>query len=265
MPLAVRFAPFAAKIVIVRAILQFCLVVAVFCLVLSCGGPAERMKDIEAQKTPAPSPTPAEREISGVFNVSGTAANETEPYSGVLTVAPSGDVYEFRWQVNRGSRVGTGVQLGNVVAVSYAATGGGKGCGVTVYKIASDGSMEGRIAQWNEPKFGTEKAKRVEGDNFPGKYLVTGKTLDGKDYAGDLIIKKDGAGYDFEWAYSDEMEATGKRRVGFGIWKGSYAAVSFGGRQCSFALYDISANGNLDGNWGGQKSVTFGKESAKRQ
>lgn len=216
------------------------------------------MKDIEAQKTPAPSPTPAEREISGVFKVSGTAANETEPYNGVLTVAPSGDVYGFRWQLNRGNRVGTGVQLGNVIAVSYAVPGGGKGCGVTVYRIASDGSIEGRIAQWNEPKFGTEKAKRVEGDNFPGKYLVTGKTLDGKDYTGDLIIKKDGAGYDFEWL-------TEKPQVGFGIWKGSYAAVSFGGRQCSFALYDISSNGSLEGNWGGQKSVTFGKETAKRQ
>lgn len=50
------------------------------------------MKEIEAQKTPTPSPTPAEREISGVFKVSGTAAHDTEPYTGVLTVAPSGDV-----------------------------------------------------------------------------------------------------------------------------------------------------------------------------
>lgn len=216
------------------------------------------MKDIEAQKTPTPSPTPAEREISGVFKVSGTAANETEPYSGVLTVAPSGDVYEFRWQLDRGNRVGTGVQLGDVTAVSYAATGGGKGCGVTVYRIASDGSMEGRVALWGEGKFGTEKATRLEGDNFPGKYEVSGSSIDGKNYSGDLVIKKDGGGYDFEWK-------TDRPLIGFGIWKGSYAAVSFGGRQCSFALYDVSSNGSLDGNWGGQTSVTFGKETAKRQ
>ncbi len=227
-------------------------------LFTSCGGPDERIKDIEAQKTPAASPTPTEREISGVFNVSGTAANDTEPYNGVLTVAPSGDVYEFRWALNKGTFIGTGVQLGNVTAASFAATGGGKGCGVALYKIASDGSMEGRVAHWGEGKYGTEKATRVEGDNFPGKYDVSGRSIDGKDYAGGLTIKKDGAGYDFEWKND-------KPQVGFGIWKGSYAAVSFGGRQCSFALYDITSNGSLDGSWGGQKSVTFGKETAKRQ
>ena len=216
------------------------------------------MKDIEAQKTPAPTVTPTEREISGTFNVNGTAANDTEPYNGVLTVAPSGDVYSFRWTTNKGTRVGTGVQLGNTTAASYAATGGGKGCGVALYKIASDGSIEGRVAFWGEEKFATEKATRIEGNNFPGKYSVNGKSIDGKDYAGSLTIIKDGAGYDFEWQ-------TGKPQVGFGIWKGSYAAVSFGGRQCSFVLYDISSNGNLDGNWGGQSAVTFGKETAKRQ
>lgn len=232
--------------------------ISLLTLLLACGGPGDRIKDIEAQKTPTASPTPTERAMSGVFNVSGTAANDTEPYNGVLTVAPSGDVYEFRWALNKGTFIGTGVQLGSVAAVSFAKTGGGKGCGVTVYRIASDGSMEGRTAQWNEPKFGTEKVTRVEGDNFPGKYKVSGKTLDGKDYTGDLFIRKDGAGYDFEWK-------TDKPQVGFGIWKGSYAAASFGGRQCSFALYDVSSKGSLDGNWGGQKSVTFGKESAKRQ
>ncbi|MFN0140492.1 MAG: hypothetical protein ACKVQW_10470 [Pyrinomonadaceae bacterium] len=216
------------------------------------------MKDLEARATPAPSPTPTEREISGVFNVSGTATNDTEPYNGVLTVSPTGDVYEFRWSLNKGTFIGTGVQLGSVAAVSYAGVGGGKGCGVAVYRIASNGSMEGRVARWGEGKFGTEKAARSEGDKFPGKYNVTGKYGDGKDYTGDLVIRKDGAGYDFEWQ-------TGKPQVGFGIWKGSYAAVSFGGRQCSFALYDIASNGNLDGNWGGQSAVTFGKESAKRQ
>lgn len=231
---------------------------SVLTLLLGCGGPAERMKDIELQKTPAPSPTPAEREISGVFNVSGTATNDAEPYNGVLTVSPTGDVYEFRWSLNKGTFIGTGVQLGNVAAVSYAGVGAGKGCGVAVYRIASNGSMEGRVAYWGEPKFDTENATRIEGDNFPGKYKVSGKTSDGKDYSGSLAIQKDGAGYDFEWK-------TDRPQVGFGIWKGSYAAVSFGGRQCSFALYDVSSNGSLDGSWGGQKKVTFGKESAKRQ
>lgn len=236
----------------------------IFLFLTSCGGPAERIKDIEAQKAATPSPTPAEREISGVFNVSGAAVNDTEPYNGVLTVAPQGDVYSFRWALNRGNRVGTGVQLGNVTAASYAVTGGGKGCGVVLYKIASDGSLEGRVALWGEGKFGTEKATRDGEHGFIGNYTIAGNSLDGEGYAGRLTITKDGAGYDFEWVHDFEA-GSDKMFVGFGILKGSYAAASFGGRQCSFALYDIQSNGNLEGNWGGQKAVYFGIETAKRQ
>lgn len=222
-----------------------------------CGGSPEN-KPANQQANKTPSPTPGEREISGVFTITGAGANGIDEYSGVLNIANQGDVYGFRWQTNRGSRVGTGVQFGNATAASYAATGGGKGCGVALYKIESDGSLDGRIAKWGETTFGIEKATRTEGRGFVGKYAVAGRDSDGKDYSSTLSIKKDGSGYDFEWQ-------TGKSQVGFGIWKGSIAAVSFGGRQCSFALYDIQTNGNLEGNWGGQKAVTFGTETAKRQ
>lgn len=225
---------------------------------MSCGGgPSQRIKDIEAQK-PTPGPTPGEREISGVFNVTGADVNGNDAYSGVLNVAPQGDAYSFRWTTTHGAHNGTGVQIGDATAVSYANPGGGTGGGVVLYKIASDGSLDGRIAYWGESKYGIEKAMRVEGTGFIGKYSVTGTGTDGKSYDGTLKITKDGGGYDLEWQ-------TEKPQVGFGIWKGSTAAVSFGGRQCSFALYNITSNGNMDGNWGGQKQVTFGNESAKRQ
>ena len=224
---------------------------------VSCGGPSQRIKETSV-KTPTPPATPSEREISGAYNVSGTGDNESDPYTGLLTIAPKGDVYGFRWSTTRGSRNGVGVQIGNTTAASFAATGGGLGCGVVLYKIASDGSLDGRIARWGEDKFGIEKATRVEGSGFVGKYTVAGANAAGEEYSGTLSIKKDGTGYDLEWK-------TGKMQVAFGIWKGSVAAASFGGRQCSFALYDIQSNGNLEGNWGGQKAVTFGTETAKRQ
>lgn len=228
-----------------------------FCLLVSCGGgPGERIRE-RAAMTPEPSPTPGERDISGSFVITGSSANEMDPYTGSLTVAPKGSNYEFRWATTKGTRVGTGVQMGSSTAASFAATGGGQGCGVVLYKIASDGSLDGRSVMWSETTFSNENAARTEGRGFVGKYVITGIHRDIK--SGDLSITKDGAGYDFEW------NTGGKRRVGFGIWKGSYAAVSFGGPQCSFALYDIQGNGSLKGEWGGQKSVTFGKETAKRQ
>jgi hypothetical protein len=249
----------------VYSISQICLLLTALCLLTSCGGPGERIKDIEAQKTPTPTATPTEREISGVFNVSGTAANDTEPYNGVLTVAPSGDVYNFRWALNKGTRVGTGVQMGSAVGVSFAPTGGGKGCGVGLYKVNTiNGTLEGRQVRWGNKNYSTETATREDGKSFPGRYKYILGANEGQGFTGTLTIKKDGDGYDFEWHQDENLNTTAKM-VGFSIWKGSYAAVSFGGRQCSFALYDITSNGSLDGNWGGQKAVTFGTETAKRQ
>ena len=215
----------------------FIFAVSLLAITTSCGGgPGERIKEIEATKA-TPSPTPGERLISGVFNVTGADTGGIDEYNGVLTIANEGDVYSFRWTTNRGTRVGTGIQMGNATAASYSSTGAGKGCGVVLYKIAPDGSLDGRIARWGEDTFTTENAVRIEGTGFTGKYSVTGK-----DHPGTLSIKKDGSGYDFQWE-------TDKPQVAFGIWKGSVAAASFGGRQCSFALYDIQSNGNLEGDW----------------
>ena len=243
-----------------------CLLLSALCLLASCGGgPGERIKQIAAI-TPTPAPPPTEREISGVFNVTGAGENGNDPYTGVLNIAPQGDVYGFRWTTTHGAHNGVGVQLGDATAASYANPGSGAGCGVVLYKIASDGSLDGRIARWGEEKFTTEKATRFEGRGLVGKYSVTGNGRDGAVYSGTLSVKKDGSGYDFELAYNEAPASMAiAPRIGFGIWKGSSAAVSFGGRQCSFALYDITSNGSLEGNWGGQKMVTFGTESAKRQ
>jgi hypothetical protein len=222
-----------------------------------CGGPGDRIKEI-SNKTPQPSPTQRERELSGVYTVTGSGPNEADPYNGVLNITPAGDVYALRWQTNRGTRVGTAVQLGDSAAATYTAIGAGEGCGVVLYRIASDGTLEGRTTIWNVEKYGVEKAIRKEGRNFPGTYDVTGTAPDGKEYTGPLTITKDGEGYLFEWKI-------GKPRIGFGIQKGSYAAVSFGGRQCSFVLYSVMGSSGLDGSTGGQARVTFGSESAKRQ
>ena len=241
--------PNAANKIIVLTILS--------AITASCGGVPE-IKSNSQPVVKTPSPMPGEREISGVFSVTGAGDNGVDPYSGVLNITNQDDVYSFRWTTTHGAHNGVGIQLGDAAAASYANPGSGQGCGVVLYKIASDGTLDGRTANWGEYKFGTEKAVRVEGTGFVGKYNVAGTANDGNPYTGTLKITKDGGGYDFEWQ-------VGKATVGFGILKGSVAAVSFGGHQCSFAMFDIKSNGNMEGNWGGQKSVTFGTETAKRQ
>ncbi len=81
------------------------LVAALFSL--SCGGPGERIKDINASRS-STTPTPSEREISGTFKVNGSFTNESDPYEGILAIVPQDDIYSFRWTTSRGSRVGVG-------------------------------------------------------------------------------------------------------------------------------------------------------------
>ena len=231
------------------------MVLAIATTACGVGGPEIKRADPQ----PRPSQTPTEKEISGVFNVTGAGANDADPYKGLLEITTQGEVYGFRWTLDRGTRVGQGVQIGDATAASFSSPGGGKGCGVVLYKLASDGSMEGRTVRWGEDKAGTEKAVRTEGRTFAGTYDVTGDGPDGVEYSGKLVIKKDGEGYDFEW----KIEKT--TLVAFGTWQGSYAAASFGGRQCSFALYSVIGGRNMEGVWGGQKAVTIGKEQASRR
>ena len=222
-----------------------------------CGGPAERIRET-SQQTPIPSPTPGERELSGVYTVTGAGTHGADPYTGVLNITPSGDVYELRWQTNRGTRIGNAVQIGDSAAATYAGIGAGKGCGVTLYRISSNGDLGGRSVMWGDSKYGTEKAVRTEGRNFPGTYDVSGTYPDGTAYSGKLRITKDGEGYLFEWKLD-------KTRLGFGTQEGSYAAVSFGGRHCNFVLYRILGSSGFDGTTGSQARVTFGSESVKSQ
>jgi hypothetical protein len=124
--------------------------------ICACGGPGDRIKEI-SNKAPLPSPTQGERELSGVYTVTGSGPNEADPYKGVLNITPSGDVYGLRWQTNRGTRIGTAVQIGDAAGATVAGTGAGNGCGIVLYRISPDGALDGRHVMWNGAAFGTEK------------------------------------------------------------------------------------------------------------
>lgn len=224
---------------------------------LSCGGP-----DLSTSREKHPGASPpsdSELELSGVYNVEGAGENDEDPYKGVLTVTNQEDVYKFEWQTDRSRHTGVGVQMGDAVAASYAKAGDGKGCGVALYRIDPNGSMMGSIANWGEFTYGFEKVERIEGSTFEGKYRMSGTTNKGTAYDGTIEVKKNGMGYQFTW------KTGGSESFGFGIWRGDRAAISFGGKQCFFALYKAQSTRSLDGHWGGQRSVNFGVETAKRQ
>jgi len=200
---------------------------------------------------------PKEKEISGTYAVNGAGEFGKDPYDGALTVSNQGDTYKFELQTAKFKRTGVGIQYGDAVAVTYADIASGKGCGVWLYKIGSQNNLDGRFVAWGSTKYSTEQASQVEGSNFDGKYRLAGQDLDAKQYTGTLDIKKAVNGYKFSWD-------TGAKLLGFGMWRGKFAAAAVGGPQCHFALYEIREAGKLDGFTGSLYSYAFGTETAKK-
>lgn len=205
--------------------------------------------------TPAPA---APKNIAGEYDANGTNPDNGGAYKAALSVTSREDVYQFSWKSGSNVYDGVGVTNDSSVAVAFTTGKDGKGCGVVLYKVNADGSLDGKVGYWGENKMETEKATRKSGTDLEGEYEISGKNPDGQEYKGKLAVKKEGLGYEFKWSAPDTLE-------GFGIRAGNLVAVGFGGKQCSFVGYDIKSDGSLDGRWGFKTSKTLGTEVAKKK
>lgn len=202
--------------------------------------------------------TTVAKDISGKYTVEGRNEGGAGNYKGDLTVQKRGDVYQFSWNTAGKLYDGVGVQTGNAVAVAFTEGKNGEGCGVVLYKINSDGALDGKAGYWGENKMETETAKRTSGSDLVGEYDVKGKNPAGNEYTAKLSVKQQGSGYAFSWTGSNELE-------GFGIKQGNFVAVGIGGKQCGFVSYEVKSDGTLDGKWGGYGSTSVGTETAKKK
>jgi hypothetical protein len=214
--------------------------------------------------TPGSSPTAgstpvsnAPKDITGQYDVSGTNEGGAGNYKGTLEVIKHDDVYQFKWNAGK-TYDGVGVQTDDTVAVAFTEGSDGTGCGVVLYKIGSDGSLDGKAGYWGKNDDETEKATRTSGSGPEGEYTVAGKNIAGNEYKGTLSVKAQGSGYSFTWN-------TGSTLAGFGIRQGDKLAVGIGGKQCGFVSYDVAANGTMNGRWGSVGSTSVGTETAKKK
>lgn len=200
----------------------------------------------------------AAKDIAGNYEASGTNVNGEGAYKGNLTVTKRGEVYQFSWDVGGSKYDGVGVQTDNSIGVSYTSGTDGKGCGVALYKINPDGSLDGKAGYWGNDNSENEKATRTNGTELAGNYDVTGTDPSGKEYKTKLNITPSGPGFIFKWSGSNPLE-------GVGIQQGNFVTAGFGGKQCAFVAYEIKPDGSLDGKWGGLGTVTFGSEKALKK
>lgn len=211
-----------------------------------------------SNSTSSTSDTSAPKDISGSYAATGTNEGDKGNYAADLVVTNRDDVYQFSWDSKGVKYDGVGVQTENKVAVSFTDGEDGKGCGVVLYKINSDGSLDGKTGYWGTNTKETEKATRTGGSDLAGDYDVEGKNTDGDSYKSKLSVKQSGEGYTFDWSGATPLK-------GFGIKQGDTVSVGFGGAKCSFVAYEVKSDGTLEGKWGGANSTSFGTETAKKK
>jgi hypothetical protein len=188
--------------------------------------------------------------------VTGTNEGGGGNYKGVLEVENHDQVYRFSWVSGSNVYDGVGVKSDNKVAAAFASGTSGKGCGVILYKIGSDGSLDGKAGYWGTDTSETEKAARTSGSGLEGDYDVTGTNPEGKPYKSKLTVKSSGSGYGFDWD---------SKLTGFGVKQGDTISVGVGGKQCGFIGYEIASDGTMNGKWGSVGSTEVGVETAKKQ
>lgn len=198
------------------------------------------------------------KDISGKYEISGTNENGGNNYKGTLDVTKRDEVYQFSWDTGGKKSDGVGVQNETTVAAAFTEGTNGEGCGVVLYKINADGSLDGIAGYWGINQSETEKAVRTSGNDLEGEYDVEGTNPEGKNYNGKLSVKTEGAGYTFSWTGTDTMQ-------GFGIRQGDKVAVGLGGKQCGFVSYTVESDGILNGKWGGYGSTSVGTETANKK
>jgi len=209
------------------------------------------------QANKAPAATSTSDDISGTYDVSGTNENGAGAYKGKLDITTRGDVYQLSWDTAGKKYDGVGVRTANTVASAFTSGANGEGCGVVLYKIGADGTLDGKAGYWGNNSSESETAKRIKGTDLEGEYTVNGSNTAGKAYEGKLNVKKSGAGYTFSWNAGSTFE-------GFGIRQGETVAVGFGGDKCGFVSYEVKPGGTLEGKWGGYGSKSVGTETAKK-
>lgn len=208
--------------------------------------------------SPSSPASPASDDIAGSYDITGMNENGAGAYRGTLAVTNRGDVYQFSWDTAGKKYDGVGIRTGDTVASAFASGDSGEGCGVVLYKIGPDGTLDGKAGYWGNNSSEKETAKRIRvGADLDGEYEVNGTNTAGDAYSGKLSVRKSGAGYTFSWNAGSTFE-------GFGIRQGDMVAVGFGGSKCGFVSYVLKPGGTLEGKWGGYGSKSVGTETAKR-
>ena len=92
----------------------------------------------------------------GGFTAMGMNPGGAGVYRGTALLRATGATFAAHWEVGGSTYDGTGVRLGDAYGVAY----GDASCGVALYRLNPDGSLEGAWALQGQTEAGTETATR---------------------------------------------------------------------------------------------------------
>lgn len=182
----------------------------------------------------------------GTYAVSGSDTSGS-PYTGTVTVTPSGPIFNASWQIASTTQTGVGIQQGPYLGVGW----GDSNCVVVDYAVQADGTLQGQWVDVGSSTLGTETD--IPSSPSSNTYTVTGTNPDRSTYGGTLTVTPQGSVLQFSWQAGSNFEGVG---IGgsAGVTSGSNVAVGYGangqGNGCGVALYAINGDGSLNGIWG---------------
>lgn len=127
-------------------------------------------------------------------------------YTGTVEITArdqADQLYSLEWNTSEGEFSGLGFLQDDHLFFGWAPKG--EIYGVILYRIQSDGTLEGKWTYSNtaDQVIGQETATKEGDDDLEGRYRVAGEDIEG-EYEGSLEIRRSGDTYQFDWSVDNQ-------------------------------------------------------------
>lgn len=144
--------------------------------------------------------------LEGRWDITEGKDLNVDKYTGTVEITAkdqADNLYSLEWNTSEGEFSGLGFLEDDHLFFGWAPKG--EVYGVILYRIQSDGTLEGKWTYSNtaEQVIGQETATKSDDDEIEGTYQVAGKDIDG-EYEGTLDISRSGDTYQFNWTVDNQ-------------------------------------------------------------
>jgi Caspase domain len=189
------------------------------------------------QTAPRPLPTAiATPALGGIYRVQGKNPNGTT-YRGMVALIRIGEQFRFNWWIGSQVFTGAGEFAGRMLVVQWGARH------PVIYTFAGGSTLNGEWADGSATERLELYARAAEAPVAirEGRYRVAGRNQTGQQYAGSLVMSRQGDTYQLDWRVgSSSFRGTGTPQ-------GNILSVDWG--QATPVVYAVGADGTLKGLW----------------